>query len=260
MTAAAYQVADVIAPGSEYNRRWEEANGAHPAKIRPIHNGVDAVSFGPSVGDPVAPTIAWVGRIDPLKDVKTLLRAFARIRRAIPDARLRIFGGTPTGNEAYYQACLRLHDQLGLGTSAVFEGRVPSIIDAYHAGHVVLSTSISEGFPYAVLEAMASGRAVIATDVGGVREAVADTGILVPPRDDKRIAEACIELLADSRRRAQLASLGRERVLSMFTLERCLARYREVYDLIEESVTNTPKFRVEAFLGSELVASGTGAR
>jgi polysaccharide biosynthesis protein PelF len=258
LTSAAYQFAEVIAPGSDYNRLWQEANGAHSAKIQPIHNGVDALSFSPSLVDPVVPTIAWVGRIDPLKDVKTLLRAFARVRCALPDARLRIFGGTPAGNEEYYRQCLELHDRLGLGTSAVFEGRVPSIIDAYHSGHLVLSTSISEGFPYAVLEAMASGRAVIATEVGGVREAIGEMGILVPPLDHERIADACVELLSDAARRARLAWLGRERVLWMFTLERCLARYRDVYESLDPSVTDTTIVRAEAGLGAELVATGCG--
>lgn len=233
LTAAAYQLADVIAPGSEYNRLWEQANGADPEKIRPIYNGIDALSFDPPKREPDVPTLAWVGRIDPLKDVKTLLRAFGRVRRAMPNAKLRIFGGTPQGNEVYRRACLALHERLGLGSSAVFEGRVPSIIDAYHAGHVVLATSISEGFPYAVIEAMASGRAIIATDVGGVREAIADAGILVPPRDDEAIANACLALLNDSERRIRLARAGRERVLSLFTLDTCLTRYREVYESVQ---------------------------
>ncbi len=229
LTAAAYHMADVVAPGSEYNRLWEQANGAVPEKIKPIYNGIDAPSFAPPGTEPDQPTLVWVGRIDPLKDVKTLLRAFARVQAARPEARLRIFGATPKGNEPYHRECVELHARLGLGDSAVFEGRVPSIIDAYHAGHVVVATSISEGFPYAVIEGMAAGRATVATDVGGVREAIADAGILVSPRDDQAIADACLELLADPERRARLAAAGRERVLSLFTLETCLDRYRELY-------------------------------
>jgi glycosyltransferase involved in cell wall biosynthesis len=127
-----------------------------------------------------------------------------------------------------------VHEQLGLGDSCVFEGRVESIIDAYHAGHVLVSTSISEGFPYAVIEAMASGRAMIATDVGGVSEAIADTGILCPPRDDEAIAEACVQLLLDQPRRDRLAEAGRQRVLSLFTLDICLEQYRQLYDTLRE--------------------------
>ncbi len=72
MTWAGYQIADVIAPGSEYNRQWEEMNGAAPHRIRPIYNGVDASHFPVAVTEPDVPTLSWVGRIDPLKDVETL--------------------------------------------------------------------------------------------------------------------------------------------------------------------------------------------
>jgi glycosyltransferase involved in cell wall biosynthesis len=236
LTAAAYQVAEVIAPGSEYNRYWELANGAAAHKIIPIYNGIDAPSFAPAEREPDQPTIVWVGRIDPLKDVKTILRAFAYVRTAMPEARLRVFGGTPVGNASYMKECQELHDRLGLGDSATFEGRIPSIIDAYHSGHIVVSTSISEGFPYSVLEAMASGRAMVATDVGGVGEAIADVGYLVPPRNPRAVADACLELLKDPMRRAELAIRGRQRVLERFTVDVCIATYAEIYaDLINRN-------------------------
>jgi hypothetical protein len=85
-----------------------------------------------------------------------------------------------------------------------------------------------------VIEAMASGRAMIATDVGGVSEAIADTGILCPPRDDEAIAEACVQLLLDQPRRDRLAEAGRQRVLSLFTLDICLEQYRQLYDTLRE--------------------------
>ncbi len=223
-------MADAIAPGSDYNRRWQQANGADVDKIEPIHNGIDLNEFASTPADVEHPTLVWVGRIDPLKDVKTLLRAFARVRMAIPNALLRIYGGTPLGNEGYLRECLDLRGQLGLDDSAAFEGRVRSISDAYLSGDVVVATSISEGFPYAVLEAMASGRAMIATDVGGVSEAIDDTGIMVPPQDEISLANACVELLLDARLRTQLASRGRERVRSRFMVELTLERHGELYD------------------------------
>jgi glycosyltransferase involved in cell wall biosynthesis len=230
LTAAAYQMADVIAPGSEYNRSWEHANGADPDKIQLIYNGIDPPNFFSASSEPESPTIAWVGRIDPLKDVKTMLRAFAMIRAELPDAKLRMFGGTPKGNADYMRECLDVHERLELGESACFEGRIPSITDAYHAGHLVVSTSISEGFPYSVIEAMACGRAMIATDVGGVGEAVTGVGILVPPRNPRAVADACLQLLTDSKMRSRMARRGRRRVRRLFTLDVCLGRYGEIYD------------------------------
>lgn len=230
LTAAAYQMADTIAPGSDYNRRWEQANGASRDAIQPIHNGIDPGEFNPTTPEPTRPTLVWAGRIDPLKDVKTMLRAFALVREKVPGATLRIVGGTPLGNEEYRRECVELHEQLGLGASAVFEGRVRSIEEAYASGNVVVATSISEGFPYAVLEAMASGRAMIATDVGGVWEAIDEAGVLVAPQDDRGLADACIRLLRDPQERSRLAAAGRERVRSRFRVELCLERYAELYD------------------------------
>ena len=90
-------------------------------KIRPIYNGVDTAHFPVTYDEPTVPTITWVGRIDPLKDIETLLRAFAKVRTSLPEARLRIFGATPEGNEPYHARCLRLADELDLGESATFE-------------------------------------------------------------------------------------------------------------------------------------------
>ncbi len=243
LALAAYQMADAIAPGSDYNRRWEQANGADVDKIEPIHNGIDLNGFASTAANTEHPTLVWVGRIDPLKDVKTMLRAFARVIRVIPNARLRIYGGTPPGNEAYLRECHDLRDKLGLETSVTFEGRVRSISDAYLSGDVVVATSISEGFPYAVLEAMASGRVMIATDVGGVSEAIDDTGILVPPQDEASLAETCISLLGNPGLRAFLAVRGRERVRSRFMVELSNERYGELYDDLVDAARASTEMR-----------------
>jgi hypothetical protein len=99
----------------------------------------------------------------------------------------------------------------------------------------VVLTSISEGLPYVVLEAMASGRPVVATDVGGVAEAVGDAGLLVPPKDPSAVASACVTLLSDKRKRKALARASRARVLEFFDVKHCFATYRGLY---EELVTD----------------------
>ena len=105
LTLAAYLEADLITPGSHYNRRWQEYNGADPEKVRPIHNGVDHREFPEAGPEPTAPTLVWVGRIDPLKDLETLIRAAAIVRRGVTGFRLRLFGGVPVGNEEYAERC-----------------------------------------------------------------------------------------------------------------------------------------------------------
>lgn len=229
LTQAAYCVADVVAPGSTYNRRWEAVEGVGPERIRRIYNGIEPDEFPMAESEPDTPTLSWVGRINPLKDPKTLLRAFARVHDQMPQARLRIFGTAPKGDEAYRDECEALLASLGLEGVATFEGWVADAADGYRAGQVVLLTSISEGFPYAVIEAMACGRPTVATDVGGVSEAVVDQRLLAPPRDDEAIAEACLWLLRDADARRELGRLGRAKVLDLFTVQSCIDDYDVLY-------------------------------
>jgi glycosyltransferase involved in cell wall biosynthesis len=164
-----------------------------------------------------------------VKDLHTLIRAFALVRDRIPGARLRMFGPIPSGIEVYHASCLRLVEELGLSASATFEGRIPNQADAYRAGHVVALTSVSEGFPYTVVEAMSTGRPTVCTDVGGVAEAVGDAGLVVPPRDHEAVADACLRLLVDQPLRRSFGLRARERVLEMFTLNQWNDAYRSIY-------------------------------
>lgn len=230
LTRAAYQEADLISPASNFNARWQLHFGAEARKLRPVYNGIDPELFTSGDTEPGEPTVAWVGRVDPIKDLNTLIRAHALLQHHLPAARLRMFGPIPQGNEAYEQACRQLIHDLGLDETARFEGRVPSVAQAYQSGHVVGLSSISEGFPYSVIEAMAAGRPMVATDVGGVREAVGDTGFVVPPRDPHAFAEACQTLLRDDVLRRALSQRARDRVLTLFTVKHCISAYRAMYE------------------------------
>jgi len=247
LAGAAYLVTDVLAPHSAYNRRWQLHNGADPERMWTMYNGVEPAEFPPATSEPEVPTIAFMGRVDPLKDLHTLIRAFALVREQIPAARLRIFGGTPAVNRIYHESCQALIDELGLTGAAVLEGRIGNAVDAYHAGSIVALTSISEGFPYTVVEAMACGRPTVCTNVGGVAEAVADTGIVVAPRDHAAVAEACVKLLNDHELRHRLGAAARARVLEHFTLSQSLQMYRNVYEGLATPLrAGTPPRRLRA--------------
>ena len=230
LTETAYENADIVAPVCRYNRLWEVHNGTPPARIRPVHNGIDPAAFPVATTEPGVPTLVWVGRVDPLKDLETLLRAFAQVRATVPDCRLRLFGPMPEGGDDYFHRCARLVSKLGLESTATFEGPISPPAEAYQAGHVFVLTSISEGFPYVVLEAMASGRAVVATDVGGVAEAIGDAGVLVPPRDSSAVAAACVRLLARPDERRAMGAAARARVVEEFTTAHCFGTYRALYE------------------------------
>jgi len=225
----AYSEAALIAPVSGFNRRWAERHGANPARITVIPNGVDPGRFAPLDSEPAVPTVTWVGRIDPLKDLETLIRAFGYVRAWLPGARLHLAGPVPAGNEAYAATCRRLAADLQLADAVTFAGPVACSRDAFAAGNLVALSSVSEGMPYTVIEAMMCGRATVSTDVGGVAEAVGDAGLVVPPRDPRAFAAACLELLTEPARRAELAVRARERALAEFTLDRCLSTYGRHY-------------------------------
>ncbi|RSM86875.1 DUF3492 domain-containing protein [Kibdelosporangium aridum] len=229
LAGAAYRAADMLAPHSSYNRRWQLHNGADASRMRTMYNGIDPADFPPVEHEPDVPTIVFVGRIDPLKDLHTLIRAFHLVRTEIPDARLRMFGPVTPANEGYHASCVSLIDELGLGASATFEGRVPRQIDAYHAGHLVALTSVSEGFPFTVVESMSAGRPQVCTNVGGVSEAVGDAGFVVAPRDHAAVARACVKLLTDTPLRRKLGRVARQRVLENFTLQQWNDSYRGIY-------------------------------
>ncbi len=240
ITELLYDVADVIVPGNVYNRRWQIQSGADPDSIVTVYNGVDPAEFPMMHQEPAEPTLVFIGRIDPIKDLETLIRSFALTIKQLPAARLRVFGTPPGNGRDYLTRCQQLVAALGLSESVVFEGRSESAWDAYAAGQVVVLSSISEGFPYTVIEAMATGRPTVSTDVGGVSEAVADAGLVVPARDPEAFSAACVSLLKDRELRMSLSAAARARVLEMFTLQKSMSALNAIYArVLNETHTDT---------------------
>ncbi|MEU9982969.1 GT4 family glycosyltransferase PelF [Streptomyces sp. NPDC050856] len=229
LNSLGYRKADLITPCNQYNRRWEERGGAPSDRIRTVYNGVDPTAFPLAGPEPDVPTLSWAGRIDPIKDLETLIRAYAIARAEVPRLRLRLFGGVPAGGEHYKTRLEKLAAELGVADGISYEGRVDDVARAYGAGSLVMLSSISEGFPFSLIEAMSCGRATVSTDVGGVREAVGDTGLVVPPREPALMAEAVLSLLGDDERRAELGRLARRRVIDQFTLHRSVDGFRRIY-------------------------------
>lgn len=227
-----YADADVISPVSRFNGRWEAELGADRHAIVPIPNGVDPALFPEVEGEPDEPVISFVGRIDPLKDLQTLIEAFGLVLAEMPRARLRLFGPTPPTNSDYREGLETRLAELGIADSVAFEGPVPSARPAIEAGQVVALSSISEGLPFTVIEAMMSGRPTVSTDVGGVSEVTGRDGeaaLLVPPRDPRAFAEALLVLLRDRGRRLEMGRKARSRMLQQFSLTVFAERYSTLY-------------------------------
>ncbi|MEU0255740.1 DUF3492 domain-containing protein [Streptomyces sp. NPDC006184] len=254
-----YRAAALLTPGNTHARRWQERCGADRARIRTVYPGMEAARFteageSPDRADPH--TLVWVGRVEPAKDLVSLLHAFAEVRKERPGARLRILGA-PLGvhGAAYLGHCRALAAQLfpdeADGVHAVGDNPVsfqeiggpeaPTPADAYAAGAVVVLSSVVEGFPVSLVEAMFCGRATVSTDVGAVVEVIGGTGLVVPPRNPRALAEACVGLLRDPERRARLGAAARARALELFTVEQNTAAFHGIY---LEIVSHSPVRRV----------------
>ncbi|MFJ8072973.1 DUF3492 domain-containing protein [Streptomyces sp. NPDC096176] len=255
LAAEVYRQASVVTPGNTHARRWQEKCGADREKLRTVYPGMEADRFaavGESAdsGDPY--TLVWVGRIEPSKDLVALLHAFAEIRKEEPRARLRLFCAPVRGAEAtaYLAQCRALAAQLfpdeAAGAHAEGDNPVsfeeiggpdaPELVDAYAAGGVVVLSSVVEGFPVSLVEAMFCGRATVSTDVGAVVEVIGGTGLVVPPRNPRALADACLALLSDPERRERLGAAARARALELFTVEQNLTAFRGIYlELISHS-------------------------
>ncbi|MCK7624090.1 DUF3492 domain-containing protein [Streptomyces sp. RS10V-4] len=247
LAAETYARADLITSGGLRARRWQERCGADPARLRTVPPGLDAGPFAavPDAAPDDSATLVWTGALAPDKDLIGLLHAFAEVRRDHPAATLRIVAGPDAGPEAaaYRAQCRALAAQLfpdeaaddrSAGENPVsFEElggpAAPTPADACAAATVLVLSSGTEGFPRALVEAMFCGRATVSTDTGAVREVIGGTGLVVPPRNPRALADACRALLADPGRRARLGAAARARALELFTDERNAAAFRGIY-------------------------------
>ena len=139
-----------------------------------------------------------IGRIDPLKDVHTMLRVAVEVLERVPHAQFLYYGPSSPEQEAYAKSCKDLHRQLGLDERFKFMGSTRDVTGALQAADMLLMTSISEGLPMGILEALAQGRPVVATSVGGVPEVLRGCGIVAPPCDVHGIAVATTTILTRS--------------------------------------------------------------
>jgi glycosyltransferase involved in cell wall biosynthesis len=233
LARCAYAGADVVAPVTDANAHWEVGLGIDPARILVLHNGLDRPSV--PVPPPGAGRVVSVGRIDPLKDVHTMLRVAAEALRSVPHAQFLHYGPMTDGEEAYGRSCLAMHEQLGLGDRFRFMGSTNDPTGVMRAADLVLMTSISEGLPMAILEAMSQARPVISTGVGGVPDVVKGCGAVITPGDDHGLAMAIVTLLRNPALAWQIGRLGHQRLARIFSGAACIDGYRELLQAVAGS-------------------------
>ncbi|MGV9451308.1 glycosyltransferase [Streptomyces sp. NPDC003635] len=196
-------------------------NGIDPERFHPAAVGTVRAGLLPDV-DPGAPLVVCVGRLCRQKGQDLLLRAWAAVAEQVPGARLVLVGDGPDG------AVLRSRAP----KSVLFAGAVADAAPWYQAADLVVLPSRWEGMALAPLEAMACGRPVVATEVGGARESLPPSlapHCLVPPRDPARLASAMTELLRDPLLRESLGHQGRRHVLSTHDVRHTARAVAEVY-------------------------------
>jgi glycosyltransferase involved in cell wall biosynthesis len=230
ITELSYAVADQISPCCDYNQRWERRLGATSDRLRTLSYGVDTEQFKPRPAASKRPSVVvWVGRINPLKDLQTLIEAAALVHAGRPDVRFLLFGSATAEDAEYHQELLALRARLGLEAVVKFRGYVAEPSGAYHQGDVVALSSVSEAFPFSILEAMLCGKPVVATAVGGVPEEIDGCGIAVEPRNPSDMSRGLLELLNDADRCRSLGRAARDKAEACYGVEQFTRMHYQSY-------------------------------
>jgi len=213
-----------------------------PDLIEVIYNGVDPSRLVPSADRPTlrtrlgwpadAPVLLCVGRLVAAKNYPMLFRVVLRLRERHPDMRSFIAGWGPL-----YDSLLAQREDMGLTGTVEFLNRREDVADLMSAADLFVSTSSTEGFSNALLEAMWLGLPVVTTRVSGAVEIVRDglNGIIVDVDDDETMLSRIGGLLADQRLRQRLAEQARTNVRERFTLEASVAAHENVYERVARS-------------------------
>lgn len=208
-------------------------NGVDNQKFRPRHAGDPAPPWPPRFADERHVIIGSVGRMAVVKDHRTLVRAFIELIRLRPDlreiARLVIVGDGPCR-----EGCAQLLAEAGLSDCVYLIGERNDVADLMRAMDIFVLPSLGEGISNTILEAMATGLPVVATQVGGNPELVQSsvTGRLVPADAPQAMAQALFEYMCDTNLRRSHGSAGRSIIEQHFSLPAMVAAYMRVYDAV----------------------------
>lgn len=235
ITKLVYHKADKILSVNEFNISWEKAYGADPKKIEVIYNGIDHHLFTPAPKPEHLqniPTVVAAARIFELKDIITMIKSCAVVKKEIPNVKYLVYGDNKAVPE-YTAECRKLIVELDLEDNFILAGYHEKPHQLFCEGDVSVLTSISEGFPYTVLEAMSCGIPVVATDVGGVIEALDDQcGFICKPKDFVAIGNNIIELLQNEPLRIRMGAYARQKIIDNFTVGKFISEYERAYDRV----------------------------
>ncbi len=230
-----YRQVDCFIAASDAIRQMLLADGVPPARAVTVHEGIDLehVQAAPAVNiheafwlPHQAPVVGNVAALVPHKGHRYLIDAARLVVQTIPDTRFVILGEGELRESLERQ--VREHR---LEKHVFLPGFRTDVLGCIKSFDVFAMSSVTEGLGTSLLDAMACSRAIVATRTGGIPEVVADgeTGLLVPPRDDRALAGAIVRLLQDDGARAAMGRAGLARVNERFSLERMIAGTAAVY-------------------------------
>ena len=234
----AYNQASSVVSLFDKNAAIQQELGCPPEKIVVIPNGVDAAQYGDinwrRQNDGYV-NIGAVIRFSPIKDVKTMITAFAETKKRVKNARFYLMGPYDEDPE-YYQECMNMISQLGLEDIEV-PGRV-NVREYLPLMDIMVLTSISEGQPLAILEGMLMHKPWVATNVGNCQELLYGksndpakrAGIIAAVMDPKGIADAIVKLAGDERLRLDMGEAGYRRASKYYRLEDMYEGYKILYE------------------------------
>lgn len=237
---ACYDACDKIFTLYGGNQEFQLRQGADPDRLKIIPNGIDYAGYSKVQRDTSdrPPTIALIGRVVPIKDVKTYIRAAAILREDIPDVKAMILGPLEE-DPGYVDECKTIVAHLGLEDTVIFAGRV-KLTDWLGRVDAIALTSVSEAQPLVILEAGASGVPTVATDVGSCAELLLGRpdedpplgpgGAITPLASPLETARELRALLLDRPWRERCAEAIRQRVAGYYDKVQIDRIYRAVYD------------------------------
>lgn len=241
MSMLAYNRADAVTSLYAHARELQIELGCPEAKTIVTPNGIDVSRFANVAQTNEEPDKVHIGavlRVTPIKDVKTLIRAFAYAKKRVANLKLWIMGPTDE-DEEYAKECFALVETLEV-QDVVFTGRV-NVPDYLGRMDLTILTSISEGQPLTILESYAAHKPVIATDVGncqgliyGEDDDFGEAGILTHIMNAEEIADAMVEMARQKTRREAMGESGYKRLMAKYKIEDMKATYKKIYRGFED--------------------------